>query len=100
MNQLPEWPTFDNEGYMDPPDSVLLNYQREMTEAAIARLRVAVRKLQAIKTLEVGFTSESGRTWPANDAQTSYWKSELATEALAAIGDLPSDEALEAVGVK
>lgn len=86
MSELPKWPW---RGVVDGDGE---EFERKRADAALSRLRLAVSKLQAIETLRVSFESESG-VWPGRDSDHSLWKSELAKEALAAIGELPSETA-------
>jgi len=68
MSELPEWP--DKHG---PPDPC--GYYEELSEAALARLRVAVRALKEVRELL------------ADDCPIAA--DDAAEEALAQIGDLP-----------
>jgi hypothetical protein len=50
MTLLP-WPEFDRQGYMEPPDDLVADYYKELAEAALQRLRVAVEALKEIRSV-------------------------------------------------
>lgn len=78
--ELPPWPVFDNQGYLDPPDDVLLEFETAKSHAAIARLKAALDTLERIRR-EVDNSDEDGDSLD----YVSGW----VNEALTAIGAIP-----------
>jgi hypothetical protein len=77
---LPEWPVFDRDGYLDPPDSALLAHEREVSAAWEARARLAV---EALRTLAAQTSGKPGSTARA-DCMAA-----LANATVRSIGPLP-----------
>ena len=89
MSELPPFPVFDNEGFMDPPDDLLADFHKQRAEAYKARLEVAMEALNAIGCFDDRQGNrrlEETGSYSAFDEPGSV---KNARNALKQIGDLP-----------